>query len=340
MLFGIAITALAGLIVSALLTGLVRRLALTHGVLDVPNERSSHSATTPRGGGMGIVITLLLGIAVLGAVGAIPIRLAIVLFASGGAVAVVGFMDDKWQVAAPVRLVVHIAAVAFYVLFLGRLPPIDFGIAIVDLGILGAALGGITLVWFLNLYNFMDGIDGIASVEAMSTAAVASAFLVALGIESPTLLLFPLLIAAVGGFLIWNWPPARIFMGDAGSGFLGFILGALAWWTVAAGQLTIWVWLILFGTFFVDATVTLLRRWGHGESPATAHRSHAYQRLSRRYGSHLKVTLGVLMVNVLWLTPLAWVATVRPSWGAVLVLIAWIPLVFGAWRCGAGLPGD
>ena len=289
---------------------------------------------------MGIVITVLVGIVVLGAVGAIPIRLTIALLVSGGAVAVVGFIDDKWQVAAPVRLVVHVAAVSFYVFLLSRLPPIDFGIATVDLGIVGAALGGLALVWFLNLYNFMDGIDGLASVEAMSTAAAATAFLAALGIESPTLLAFPLLIAAVGGFLIWNWPPARIFMGDAGSGFLGFFLGGLAWFTVNAGQLSIWVWFILFGTFFVDATVTLLRRWWHGESLATAHRSHAYQRLSRRFRSHLPVTLGVLVVNVFWLTPLAWVATVHPSWGAVLLLIAWAPLVVLTWRWGAGLPGD
>jgi Fuc2NAc and GlcNAc transferase len=149
-----------------------------------------------------------------------------------------------------------------------------------------------------------------------------------------------LTVATVGGFLLWNWPPARIFMGDAGSGFLGFVLGAMAWTTIAAGELSVWFWLILVGAFFVDATLTLLRRWRRGEPLATAHRSHAYQRLSRRFGSHLKVTLGFLLVNLVWLAPLAWLAALHPSFGAGLTLLAWAPLAVYAWLSGAGLPGD
>jgi Fuc2NAc and GlcNAc transferase len=114
----------------------------------------------------------------------------------------------------------------------------------------------------------------------------------------------------------------------------------MAWSTVVAGKLSVWFWLILVGAFFVDATLTLLRRWQRGEPLATAHRSHAYQHLSRRFGSHLKVTLGVLMVNLLWLAPLAWLAALHPSFGAGLTLLAWVPLAVCAWRSGAGLPGD
>jgi Fuc2NAc and GlcNAc transferase len=340
MMLEILLGAFVTFIVSALLTGLVRKWALTHRVMDVPNDRSSHTTPTPRGGGVAIVVTLLVAITVLGALGAITPQLAIAMLVSGGAVAAVGFVDDKWQVAAPIRLSVHFAAVSLFVWSLGRLPPIDFGIAIWDLGILGAALGILVLVWFLNLYNFMDGIDGIAGVEGVSVAAFAAVFLLSRGTESPAPVLLVLTAAAAGGFLIWNWPPARIFMGDAGSGFLGFFLGAIAWITVVSGELSIWVWLILFGTFFVDATMTLLRRWGRGEPLAIAHRSHAYQRLSRRLGSHQKVTLGCLMVNVFWLAPLAWLATVYPSLGAPLMLVAWTPLVIYSWRSGAGLPGD
>jgi Fuc2NAc and GlcNAc transferase len=328
------------LIVSALLTGFVRRLALAHQVLDVPNDRSSHSTPTPRGGGMAIVVTLLAAIAVLGAFGAIPLRLAGVMLASGGAVATVGFIDDRRHVAAPIRLTVHFAAVSLFVWCVGRLPPIDFGFAVWDLGILGVAVGVLMLVWFLNLYNFMDGIDGIAGVEAVSVAMVAALLLMWRGADPAAPLLLLLTAAAAAGFLIWNWPPARIFMGDAGSGFLGFSLGALAWLTILSGRLSVWVWLILFGAFFVDATVTLLRRWGRGEPIATAHRSHAYQRLSRRLGSHQKVTLGCLIVNLVWLAPLAWLASAHWSSGALLTLIAWTPLVVYSWHFGAGLGDD
>ncbi len=336
----VALGAFVTLIASALLTGLARKFALTHQVLDVPNDRSSHTTPTPRGGGLAIVTTLLVAIAVLGTVGAITPRLAIALLVSGGAVAFVGFVDDKWQVAAPIRLTVHFACVSMFVWSIGRLPPVDFGMAVWDLGIFGTALGVVTLVWFLNLYNFMDGIDGIASVEAIGVAAIAAIILVWRGADAPATLLLLLTAAAAGGFLIWNWPPARIFMGDAGSGFLGFLLGAIAWVTILSGQLSIWVWLILYGTFFVDATVTLLRRWGRGEPLATAHRSHTYQRLSRRLGSHRKVTLGYLTVNIVWLAPLAWLAAAHSPLGALLMLVAWTPLVIYAWSCGAGLPGD
>ncbi len=129
-------------------------------------------------------------------------------------------------------------------------------------------------------------------------------------------------------------------MGDTGSGFLGFLLGSIAWVTVLSRELSVWVWLILYGAFFVDATITLLRRWGRGEALATAHRSHAYQRLSRKFGSHQKVTLGYLILNIVWLDPLAWMAAAHASLGALLTLVAWIPLAIYSWRCGAGLPDD
>src|ERR1700722_8782216 len=185
MLIEYALGAFATLVSSALLTGIVRRLALTHRVLDVPNDRSSHTTPTPRGGGMAIVVTLLAAIAALGTVGAITPRLTVAMLVSGGVVAIVGFADDKWQVAAPIRLIVHISAVSLYVWILGRLPPIDFGVATWNLGVFGTVLGVLSMVWFLNLYNFMDGIDGIAGVEAISVAAVAAALLMFRGTESP-----------------------------------------------------------------------------------------------------------------------------------------------------------
>jgi Fuc2NAc and GlcNAc transferase len=325
---------------AALMTGLIRMIALSRGMLDVPNSRSSHTLPTPRGGGLAIVVTMLAAIGILRAAGMVSPSLSNALLMGGPAVALIGLVDDVRSVTPLARLSVHVAACAWCAWCLGSLPPINFGFGPWNLGLAGNICGVIFLVWLLNLYNFMDGIDGIAGLEAVSILAIVWGMFEWHGGEPSTMYLMPVMAASVAGFLVWNWPPARIFMGDAGSGFLGLCLGAIGWATVVAGRLTIWVWLILLGAFIVDATVTLLRRWLRGAPLAQAHRSHAYQRLSRKYRSHLKVTMGVLCVNLLWLTPCAAVADARRGFGALMTLIAWAPLGVLAWLCGAGLADD
>ncbi|BBH47469.1 hypothetical protein KU43P_39460 [Pseudomonas sp. KU43P] len=186
-------------------------------------------------------------------------------------------------------------------------------------------LAAFYLVWMLNLYNFMDGIDGIASVEAIVVCTGGALIYwltghAALG-GAPLLLAF-----AVAGFLIWNFPPARIFMGDAGSGFLGVVIGALSIQAAWADPSLFYSWLILLGVFVVDATWTLVHRLARGEKVYEAHRSHGYQFAARRNGRHLPVTLGVLFIDLLWLLPLA--VAVALGWldGLVGVLIAYVPL--------------
>jgi Fuc2NAc and GlcNAc transferase len=154
--------------------------------------------------------------------------------------------------------------------------------------------------------------------------------------ESDWLTLFVFLAASTAGFLLWNWPPAKIFMGDSGSGFLGFTLAILAIMTSIDGPINIWSWLILLGVFIVDATITLLRRAINGESWYRAHRSHAYQILASRLGSHKKVTVGTMVLNIIWLLPLAYLASIYPYWGAALCLVAWMPLVVLAFVVGSG----
>jgi Fuc2NAc and GlcNAc transferase len=330
----------AAFLVSLLLTAVIRKVALVRGVLDFPGSRSSHTLPTPRGGGFAIVLTVLVVVTILDARGAMPHSLASALLLGGAAVALVGLADDVRSVSVTVRLAVQFAAISWCVWSLGSLPAVNFGIAVWNLGAAGSVAAVIFLVWFLNLYNFMDGIDGIAGVEAISVLAFAMLLMLWQGGSPSIALLLMVVVASVTGFLCWNWPPAKIFMGDSGSGFLGFCLGAIAWATIVERRLSMWVWLILLGAFIVDATLTLLRRWRRGARLAQAHRSHAYQRLSRRYGSHLKVTLGILAVNVLWLDPLAFAAAARPAFGSLLAVIAWAPLAFVAWRCGAGLEED
>jgi Fuc2NAc and GlcNAc transferase len=327
----------AAFLVSWLLTAGIRKIALARGVLDVPGARSSHSRPTPRGGGVAIVIAVLTAVEVLAARGAIDRSVASVLLVGGLMVGLVGLADDLRSVSVTVRLSVQFAAFAWCAWRLGPLPPVQLGATAADLGIAGSAVAVICMVWFLNLYNFMDGIDGIAGIEAVSVMAFAAALLAWADGGSSSVIFLLVASASVMGFLLWNWPPAKIFMGDSGSGFLGFCLGAIAWATIVEHRLSIWVWLISLGAFVVDATMTLVRRFLRGAHLTEAHRTHAYQKLSRKYGSHQKVTLGILGINLVWLDPIAYEAAERPSLAALLTLIAWLPLIFATWRCGAGV---
>ena len=148
----------------------------------------------------------------------------------------------------------------------------------------------------------MDGIDGIAGSELVCVNLVSLFFVINSTDYSVTLIIM-VLGAASAGFLAWNWEPARIFMGDVGSGFSGFMLGLLALITMQQGSMTVWSWLILLGVFVVDATITLLRRLLVGERWYVGHTSHAYQHAARHYKSHGKVTMTVVLINICWLTP-------------------------------------
>lgn len=326
-------------LVALLLTAALRRYAVARSLLDIPNARSSHAVPTPRGGGLAIVVSFLAALPVLGLAGALPWTVLWALLGAGALVALVGFLDDHDHLAAGWRLLAHFAAAAWVLAWLGGVPPVIlFGVAATDLGPFAAVLAALYLVWLLNLYNFMDGIDGIAGVEAICVCAGGGALYVLAGL--PDLALTPLVLAAAtAGFLAWNFPPARIFMGDAGSGFLGLMLGALSLQAAWVAPSLLWSWVILLGVFVVDATLTLLRRLARGERVYQAHRSHAYQHAARRLGRHRPVTLMVGAINLLWLLPIAlWVGIGGGSGGLGLV-VAYVPLVILGWRWGAGVPG-
>lgn len=333
MLEWLSITCVA--LLSLMLTGLLRKYALAKSLMDIPNARSSHSVPTPRGGGVSIVIAFVLAMVALAWSGQIPFATIAALMGAGGLVAVIGFMDDHGHIAARWRLLGHFAAAVWALVWSRGLAPLDFMGMTVNLSMLGHVLAAFYLVWMLNLYNFMDGIDGLASVEAVTVCGGISLIYVLSGYNE--LLWGPLLLAAaVAGFLYWNFPPARIFMGDAGSGFLGVVLGILSVQAAWVSSQLFWAWLILLGVFVVDATVTLLRRLIRGEKVYEAHRSHAYQFASRRYGRHLPVTLAVGLINLGWLLPIAlWVA-LKGVDGMTGVIIAYLPLVILAVRFRAG----
>lgn len=311
---------------SGLLTGVVRRYALARGLVDVPNARSSHSAATPRGGGVAIVLSSLAGLPFLSQAGLLPWAALCALFGSGLLVALVGFLDDHGDVPARWRLLAHFAAAAWLLYWLNGMPPLElFGVRFA-IGWILQPFAALYVVWLLNLYNFMDGIDGIASVEAI-TVCLGGALLYALS-DEPLLAAAPILLAlAVAGFLLWNFPPARIFMGDAGSGFLGVVLAGFSVQAAWVSPELFWSWVILLGVFIVDATFTLLRRLSRGERVYEAHASHAYQRASRRYARHLPVTMAVVAINLFWLLPIALVVASGRLDGVLGVLLAYAPLL-------------
>jgi Fuc2NAc and GlcNAc transferase len=333
----IEVSVLAGLALAAsmVLTLAVRRFALSRGLLDVPNERSSHLVPTPRGGGVAIALTALAGFALLTALHELDFALFAAL-AGGLGVAAIGFFDDRRALPAGGRLAAHLAAALWALAWLGVLPPLRIGDQLVTLGALGTILGALGIIWVLNLFNFMDGIDGLAASEATFIAWSGAALAGANSLGNGAAAAAAIFGASCLGFLRWNWPPARIFMGDVGSGFAGYVIAVLALGVARQDTVGLWTWLILGGVFFVDATVTLLRRLLRGERVYEAHRSHAYQWLARRWRSHGRATLAVLTVNMLWLLPCAVLANRFPHYAAMLVLVALAPLVLLAVIAGSG----
>ena len=324
-----------GIAASWWLTGRVRRYALASSLLDHPNERSSHTVPTPRGGGVAIVTSFCVLVSALGAAGLLDTKLLAALLGSGLLVAVVGFLDDHAALPARWRFLAHCLASLWSLWLMGGIPSVPlFGTA-VNLGWFGLGLAAVYLIWMVNLCNFMDGIDAIAGIEAI-TVSLGGALCWWLATSTSQWPVAVVFAGCVAGFLAWNYPPARIFLGDAGSGFIGMILGILSLWTAQLETQVFWCWFILLGCFMVDATTTLIRRVRRGERFHMAHCSHAYQHAARTAGSHERVSLCIGLINLLWLLPIAVIVALEWLDGAAGVAIAYAPLVWLAFRYKAG----
>ncbi len=322
-------------LLSFMLTYLMRMYALKRNIIDNPNERSSHSIPTPRGGGVAVVISYLLGLMLLIYLGHISQYVGLTLIAAGFIIALLGFLDDHGHINALVRLAVHFLVAIGVVVSLSGFSEVRLFNDSLQLGWFANIIAVLFLVWLLNLYNFMDGINGIASIEAI-TATVSMGSIYLLFVSALLSHALFLLAACTAGFLLWNFPKARIFMGDACSGFLGLILGILALIALKQDVALFCAWLICLGVFVVDATFTLIRRVINGHKMYDAHRSHAYQYASRKYKSHTVVTFGVLAINVVWLLPIAYLASQSVLMPELLIFIAYMPLILLAIYFGAG----
>lgn len=284
--------------VAAVATWLVRHYAIRTSLLDVPNERSSHSQPTPRGGGIGIFAGIAAGLALAFGNGLVDSSLFTALIAGGTLIAGIGFLDDRQHVSPLTRAAVHFLAAALALALLGGLPSLELGGGELTLGAAGWVLGALGIVWLINLFNFMDGIDGIAASEALVVCTIGGLLAYLVGASSVAVAA-ALVAAAAAGFLVWNWDPARIFMGDVGSGLLGYCVAVIALASENVGGPPLVVWLVLGAAFFVDATLTLARRVLRGEKWFQAHRLHAYQRAVQAGLSHGAVTGAVIVLNLM-----------------------------------------
>lgn len=277
-------------LISWVLTLLVKRVAIRKSLMDIPGKRSSHEVPTPRGGGLAIVLIWLVGVLIFYLLGYIEKSLFLALY-SGLILVIISFLDDLLTMPYSVRLFFQLLGISLGVYFLGGIETIDFGLFQLSQSVILSVVGVLGLIWFVNLYNFLDGIDGYAAVEAIFISLALYFF------TGNQILL--LLAASVLGFLYWNWQRAKIFMGDVGSILLGYTLGILAVYYHTTSELSLLVFAILSSLFWFDATITLFRRAKNKEAVTQAHKKHAYQRIVQGGFSHQKTVLYSILLNII-----------------------------------------
>ena len=290
------------------------RVAPGLGLVDHPNARSLHSAPTVVSGGAVPMLLLALSMAMTLE---LPGYQAVSMIMAG--LAIIGLVDDRLGIPSGIRLVTYLAAGI-------ALPWALFADSLIHFVLL---LGlGVGVAWCINLVNFMDGADGYATTQALCVATGLGLISVFGGTPNADLSwLCALLFACCAPLLWFNWPPAKMFMGDAGAIPLGFFLALLGLLAAATDPRVGAAWLILMMPFLVDTGVTLCIRSLSGKAPHVAHRDHAYQRLTLLTGSPLAVTLGLLAMQVVWQFPLAVTAVMSGVFPALLVLLSAIPAI-------------
>ena len=310
---------------------LYKKIAIQKEIISNLNYRTLHEVPTPRGGGIVFSLIFSFTIFVLWYGDEISDQV-FYMFGLGGFVATLfGFIDDVKNIKAKIKLAIQLflGGWAVYWLEYGNLPLLE---SIPFLIVTLVAL--FFMVWMMNAYNFMDGIDGMAASGAIfiSLTLATVLFLTEGSVEIITI--FILITATVSGFMFFNWPPATIFMGDAGSVFLGYIFGSLLLFTVLKNDISIWSWITVFGYFFADTTVTQIMRVILVKKWYLAHRSHAYQNLARITGSHLKVTGAVILYNIIWIFPLVVWSVLQPEMEVVAAILAVAPAMIVTYKYG------
>jgi Fuc2NAc and GlcNAc transferase len=301
---------LFALIVSALCCAQVLNYARRHKLFDRPNERSLHAQPIPSGGGAGMLISTTICLLGLSIFGYLPIAVMTVWIVCGFCLGLLGWIDDHRGIGTGLRFVIQLVIATSFIVGLLRVTSTELPAWLTENYHIVVAVGALGTVWIINLTNFMDGSDGYAASEGVLVAGIGG--IVAGQSGGHWTQLVGLCVAGgAAGFLIWNWHPAKIFMGDVGSYFLGFQFAGLIAVDIVNG-VGPWVWLILFTPFVVDASLTLGLRIVTRRAWWTAHRSHLYQRMILGGYSHRVIALGMIVLTVIVLTPIALIAAAKP----------------------------
>ncbi|MCT7586724.1 MraY family glycosyltransferase [Aliarcobacter butzleri] len=277
-------------LISFFLTYFIKNYMIKKSFVASVNERSSHTVPTPHGGGIAIAITWFIGLFYLYFIGQIENNLFYALL-FGAVISIVSFFDDIYELSPKSRLIIQAIVAIGGLYFLGGFETLTFGIFDIQNSIFTNIFAFFMIIWFINLYNFLDGINGYAGSEALFLAV--AGFILFGGNH------FLVLAVAVLGFLYWNWNKAKIFMGDVGSTLLGYNIAIFTIYYANQEPTNFWIWIILFGVYWFDATLTLIRRKLNKERLSQAHKKHAYQRLTQAGWSHYKVTNYSLGLNIL-----------------------------------------
>ena len=277
------------LILSFTLTYLVKNYCIKNTISKEINERSSHTVPTPHGGGIALSLTWFIGLIYLNYTNQIDINLFYALLA-GSIISAVSFFDDLYDLRPKIRLTAQAIVAIGGLYFIGGFHSLEFAFFSIENQLFTNIFAFLLIVWFINLYNFIDGINGYAGSEAVFLS-IAGGFLFGGGH-------FIVLIVTTLGFLYWNYKNAKIFMGDVGSTLLGYNIAIFTLYYANIDSNNFWVWIILFGVFWFDATLTLIRRKLNKEQLLKAHKKHAYQRLNQSGWSHFKVTNYSIGVNI------------------------------------------
>ena len=296
-------------------------------LLDIPNNRSSHTVPTPRGGGLAIVIVLLMSGVVSLFLPQAPIDVLVCLLLATLAFSLLGWQDDKHDLPASVRFLIQllIAVFASGWLLWAAVPGYSTSFALLALLLLST----LWIAWMANLYNFMDGIDGISAVESLILGATTSYWFAISGVASMAIICIAVAGASVG-FMRWNWSPAKIFMGDVGSLALGAFFAIIAIIGTTRLDIPLLAFLILYAVYLADSGVTLLHRIIKREKWWQAHRSHFYQRAVQSGFSHAQVSLSVMALNIIFavLASLLIMGIINATAASVVTMAILMPLMF------------
>ena len=300
-------------LISFLLTYFIKNYMIKKSLVAVVNERSSHTVPTPHGGGIALAITWFIGLMYLYFIGEISSNLFYALL-FGAVISIVSFFDDIYELSPKIRLIAQAIVAIGGLYFLGGFETLTFGIFDIQNAIFTNIFAFFMIIWFINLYNFLDGINGYAGSEAVFLAL--AAFILFSGNH------FLVLAVAVLGFLFWNWNKAKIFMGDVGSTLLGYNIAIFTIYYANEEATNFWIWIILFGVYWFDATLTLIRRKLNKEKLSLAHKKHAYQRLTQSGWSHYKVTNYSIGLNMILFFIVYFVSNIFVAFILALIVLA------------------